>query len=236
VVASVNHTFEATAVQFPDGRLVKSVLGSHVGNTSQLDERAISLAVTARLGDLKFVLDELQRLNASRTGPFAGRLDMSHVAVAGHSLGGMTALLGLKLDPRFGAAISMDGVIPGPLFGATDKPVMMLFAGRDAWDQGTCHLWSGLHGPRLALNFKGSEHLTPSDAVWLAKGAIQTGTVGMESTIGAMRNYVTAFLNTSLKGDPTDLLLQGPSLDYPDVQVTTQTQSPCGRTENSGQK
>ena len=236
VVASVNHTFEASAVQFPDGRLVKSVLGSHVGNTSQLDEQAISLAVAVRLADLKFVLDELQRLNASRTGPFAGRLDMLHVAVAGHSLGGMTALLGLKLDPRLGAAISIDGVIPGPLLGATDKPVLMLFAGRDAWDQDTCHLWSGLHGPRLALNFKGSEHLTPSDAVWLAKGAIQTGTVGMESTIAAIRNYITAFLDTNLKGNPTGLLLQGASSDYLDVEVTTQTQSPCGKTENGGQK
>ncbi len=236
VVASVNHTFEATAVEFPDGRLVKSVVGSHVGNTWQLDDQTTSLAVATRLGDLQFVLDELQRQNVSRTGPFAGRLDMSQVAVAGHSLGGMTALLGLKLDPRFGAAISIDGVIPGALFGATDKPVLMLFAGRDAWDQGTCHLWSGLRGPRVALNFKGSEHLTPSDAVWLAKGAIQTGTVGMESTIAAIRNYIAAFLDTNLKGNPTGLLLQGASSDYPDVEVTTQAQSPCSRTERSGQK
>jgi len=236
VVASVNHTFEATAVEFPDGRLVKSVVGSHVGNTWQLDDQTTALAVATRLADLQFVLDELQRLNAGRTGPLAGRLDMSQVAVAGHSLGGMTALLSLKLDPRFGAAISIDGVLPGALFGATDKPVLMLFAGRDAWDQGTCHLWSGLHGPRLALNFKGSEHLTPSDAVWLAKGAIQTGTVGMESTIAAIRNYIAAFLETNLRGNPTDPLLKGESSDDRDVEITTEAQSPCGKTGKNAQK
>jgi len=236
VVASVNHTFEATAVEFPDGRLVKSVVGSHVGNTWQLDDQTTSLAVATRLADLQFVLDELQRLNASRTGPLAGRLDMSQVAVAGHSLGGMTALLSLELDPRFGAAISVDGVIPGASFGATDKPVLMLFAGRDAWDQGTCHLWSGLHGPRLALNFKGSEHLTPSDAVWLAKGAIQTGTVGMESTVAAIRNYIAAFLDTNLRGNPTDPLLKGEASDDHDVEITTETESPCGKTGKNAQK
>ena len=236
IVASVNHTFEATAVQFPDGRLVKSVLGSHVENTWQVDEQTTTLAVAVRLADLKFVMDELQRLNASLTSPFAGKLDLSHVAVAGHSLGGLTALLSLELEPRFGAAISVDGVVPGPLFGTTQKRVLMLFAGRDAWDQNTCLLWSGLHGPRLALNFKGSEHLTPSDAVWLAKGAIQTGTVGMESTVQAIRNYIAAFLDTNLKGNPTDPLLKGPSSDYPDVEVTTQTQSPCDKTEKNAQK
>ncbi len=235
VVASVNHTFEATAVEFPDGRLVKSVVGSHVGNTWQLDDQTTSLAVATRLGDLQFVLDELQRQN-TRTGPLAGRLDMSQVAVAGHSLGGMTALLSLKLDPRFGAAISIDGVTPGALFGATGKPVLMLFAGRDAWDQGTCHLWSGLHGPRLALNFKGSEHLTPSDAVWLAKGAIQTGTVGMESTVAAIRNYIAAFLDTNLRGNPTDPLLKGEASDDHDVEITTETESPCGKTGKNAQK
>jgi hypothetical protein len=108
----------------------------------------------------------------------------------------------------------------------------MLFAGRDTWDQDTCHLWSELHGPRLALNFKGSEHLTPSDAVWLANGAIQTGTVGMESTVAAIRNYVAAFLETNLKGTATGSHLQGASSDYPDVEVTTQTQSPCGKPQS----
>jgi dienelactone hydrolase len=227
VVASVDHTFEATALQFPDGRLAKSVFGSHLENTLQMNEQSTAFAVAVRLSDLKFALDELESLNASTTSPFVGKLDLSRVAIAGHSLGGTTALLAIELDPRFRAAISMDAPTPGPLFSPTEKPILMLVAGRD-WDADACRLWSGLRGPRLALNFKGSEHLTPSDAVWLANGAIQTGTVGMESTVAAIRNYIAAFLETNLKGNPTDPLLKDASSDYPDVQVTTQTQSPCG--------
>jgi dienelactone hydrolase len=233
VVASVNHTYEATAAQFPDGRVVKSLVGTHFGPSLQLDTKTTSFAVAARIADLKSVLDELQRMNARRSAAFAGKLDLSRVALAGHSLGGMTALLGMEMEPRFKAALSIDGITPGALFGTTSKPTLMLFAGRDPWDQDTCRVWSKLQGPRLALSFEGSEHLTPSDAVWLAKGAVQTGSVGMEKTVEAIRNYIAVFLDANLNGNAPDRLLKGPSPDYPDVEVTTQTQQPCGKTQSA---
>jgi pimeloyl-ACP methyl ester carboxylesterase len=181
-------------------------------------------------------MDELWRMNTSPTSPFAKKLDLSHVVLGGHSLGGMTALLGVELEPRFRAALSIDGITPGLLFGATDKPVLMLFAGRDPWDQDTCRVWGQLRGQRLALTFKGSEHLTPSDAVWLANGAIKTGTVGMERTVAAVRNYIAAFLDVNLNGRPIDRLLTGASSDYPDVEITTQTQTPCGEAQSDLRK
>jgi dienelactone hydrolase/ribosomal protein L18E len=227
VVASVSHTFESTAVHLPDGRLLKSRVGSHVGGTMRTDVPTISRAVTVRLTDLRFVMDELERLNVSKGSPFLGALDASRVVVAGHSLGGMTALLAAQLDPRFRAAISLDGVMPGPLFGTTETPALLLLAGRTSWDQETCRLWQGLHGPRVALNLIDAEHLTFSDAVWLAPGAIRTGTVGRDKTVAAVRNYVAAFLDANLNGRPMDRLLTGESPDSPDVKVWTQTQSQC---------
>ena len=232
VVASVNHTYEATAVEFPDGRLAKSLVGSHFAHRLQLDEKQTWFAVAARVRDLKFVMDELQRMNSSRNGPFTDTLDLSQVALAGHSLGGMTALLGMEMEPRFSAALSIDGVIPGSLFGATGKPVLMMFTGRDPWDEDTCRLWGQLQGPRVALNLKGTEHLTASDAVWLAKGAVQAGPEGIEKTVAAIRDYVAAFLDVNLKGSPSEQLLKGASADYPDVEVTTSTALPCSRAQN----
>jgi predicted dienelactone hydrolase len=229
VVASLNHTFEATAVQFPDGRIAKSVIGSHFGDSWHMDEQAVSFAVAVRLSDFKFLMNELSRMNGTSSSPFAKKLDLSRVALAGHSLGGMTALLGLEMEPRFRAALSIDGITPGRLFGATHKPVLMLFSGHDPWDQDTCTLWGHLQADRLGLNFRGSEHLTPSDAVWLAKGAVQTGTMGMEGTVAAIRDYVAAFLNSNLNGNTNNPLLAGGSPDYPDVEVTTTSESPCGR-------
>ena len=227
VVASVAHTYESTAVEFPDGRLLKSLMGSHLEKKLQLDEPSTTLAVAVRLSDLKFVVNELGRLNEPRQSPFAGALDLSRVALAGHSLGGMTALLGAELDPRFRAAVSLDGVTPGSWFHATEKPIMMLVAGRD-WDDDMCHVWTRLHGPRFSLNFKDSEHLTPSDAIWLTEGAVKTSG-GMDKTVAAVRNYVAAFLDVNMNVKPTagDDLLAGPSSDYPDVELTTETQNPC---------
>jgi dienelactone hydrolase len=233
IVASVNHTYEATAVEFPGGRMAKSLVGSRFAKTLQLDDKATWFAVAARISDLKFVVDELQLINEDRKGAFGGKLDMARISVAGHSLGGMTALLALEMESRFRVALSIDGITPGALFGPTNKPVLMLFAGRDAWDQQTCQLWQHLQGPRFALDFKGSEHLTPSDAVWLAKGAVQTGSMGMEKTVEAIRNYVAAFLDANLKGDPADQLLQGGASEYPDVEITTQSQLPCSRTQTN---
>ncbi len=230
VVASVAHTFESTAVQFPDGRMATSTQGSHLAKSLQLNEPSTTLAVAVRLSDLKFVMNELGRLNSAEKSPFFGSIDMSRVALAGHSLGGMTALLGVELEPRFRAAVSLDGVAPSSWFGPTRKPIMLLVAGSDPWDENNCHLWSQLRGPRFAVNLKGSEHITPSDAVWLTDGAIQTSG-GMQKTVAAVRNYVAGFLDVNLNVKPGNELLSGPSSDYPDVEVTSKTQTQCTTTD-----
>ena len=105
VVASVDHTYEATAIEFPDGRFVHSGFGSHLGATLLEDQQALSLALTVRLADLKFVRRELQRMNTTAQGPFAGKLDTTKVAVAGHSMGGLAASLGVQRDRGFRAGI-----------------------------------------------------------------------------------------------------------------------------------
>jgi len=72
-------------------------------------------------------------------------------------------------------------------------------------------------------------HLTTSDAVWLARGAIKTGTMGPDKAVAAVRDYIAAFLDANLRGSEPGTLLKGPSLDYPDAAVTTQIQSLCNK-------
>jgi len=71
--------------------------------------------------------------------------------------------------------------------------------------------------------------VTPSDAVWLAKGAVKTGAMGSEKTIAAIRDYIAAFLAANLRDKSWGPLLSRPSSDYPDAAVTTQKQSLCAR-------
>jgi dienelactone hydrolase len=227
VVASVDHTYEATAVEFPDGRLVKSVFGSHLTNYVRSDAQALAFAVSVRLDDLKFVLNELERLNAGHDSDFTAKLDLSRIALAGHSLGGLTAILGVENEPRFKAGIVLDGVLPDHPASPTKTPILTLAAGREKWNENDCRLWGALRGPRMAVNLQGADHLTPSDALWLAKGAVKSGEMGPDKTIAAIRDYVAAFLDVNLRGKPMGPLLTGPSSDFPDAAVITQEQSIC---------
>jgi len=71
---------------------------------------------------------------------------------------------------------------------------------------------------------RGAVHETPSDLVWMAEGAVKTGSMGAEKTIAAVRDYIAAFLDANLLDKPPDPLLSGPSSEYPDAEVITQDQ------------
>jgi predicted dienelactone hydrolase len=225
VVASVDHTYEASAVEFPDGRFVESIPGSHFGNTAGNDEHELAFAVEVRLADLTFVANQLKLLNMAHGSPFAGKLDTVRMAIAGHSLGGLTAFLELEQEPSFRTAVILDGAVPDNLINATKEPVLILTAGSNDWSSSEQDLWRELHGPRFLVNLRGAEHLTPTDLVWLAKGAIRTGTMGPEKTIAAIRDYIAVFLDANLRGQPTSPLLSGTSSEFPDVEVTAPLQT-----------
>jgi dienelactone hydrolase len=234
VVVSVDHTYEATAVEFPDGRFVRSAFGSHLGRTLLEDEPSLSFALSVRLDDLKFVAKELVRLNSYIQSPFAGKFDTNNIAIAGHSMGGLAAALGVEREPHFKAGVIIDvhdGYVPEDVVAPTATPVLLMASGREQWSENECRLWSRLQGPRLAVNFKGAEHLTTSDAVWLARDAIKTGTMGPDKSVDAVRDYIAAFLDMQFRNQPASLLT-GLSSNYPDAVVVTQNEALCSKSSN----
>jgi pimeloyl-ACP methyl ester carboxylesterase len=174
------------------------------------------------------VVDELQRLSVQANSPFAGRLDVARVAVVGHSMGGTTAFLAIEQDVRFKTGILIDAHVPDNSIKATQTPVLILAMGNEKWSEDRCRLWSNLHGPRLAMNLLGAEHVTPSDAVWLAKYAIKTGAMGPERTMATVRDYIASFLETNLRDRRSDPLLDGSVSNYPDSAIAVKTQPLCG--------
>jgi predicted dienelactone hydrolase len=227
IVASVDHTHEATAVEFPDGRLETSVFGSHLTKYTRSDAGTLGFAVAVRLDDLRFVLDELARLNAASGGDLGGRFDLSRIALVGHSLGGLTTLRALEVDPRFKAGVMLDALTPPHYAKPIHQPVLSLVAGHESWNEDDCRLWAALHGPRLAVNLPGAEHVALSDAVWLLKAAVKSGDSSTDRAIAAIREYVAGFLDTNLRGVAPRPAVTGASADFRGAVVATQTQSLC---------
>lgn len=233
VVASVAHTYETTAVEFPDRRLVASRLGSHfVEDTLRTDDRSLLFAASVRLADLKLVAGELKRLNGAGS-LLSGKLDLGRVGILGHSLGSETAMTGLQ-QLGLKAAVLFDALrLSRTSVRGTDQPILLVSEGREEWSEGECQLWNNLHGPRIAVIFRGAEHLTPSDALWLGTYIpllhVESGTMGPEKTIAAVRSYVGSFFDAFLLGNPPGLLLNGLSTDYADAAVTTRTQLLCAQ-------
>jgi dienelactone hydrolase len=116
IVASVCHTYTTGVTVFPDGRAVRAndagcgfeTLARRHEASPQTKAKAREAIGAVWLADVRFVLDSLAQLNRSDE-RLAGRLDLSHVGIFGHSFGGATAAAAVQSDRRFTAGINLDG-------------------------------------------------------------------------------------------------------------------------------
>jgi predicted dienelactone hydrolase len=227
VVASVNHTYEATATELSDGRLEKSVYGSYLGHYTRYDADSVAEAVNVRLRDLRSVLDKLTTLNQEPNGPFLGRLDLSRLALAGHSLGGLTTMHALALEPRFKVGIVLDGAVTPMAMPAIRQPVLTLLAGDGYSDPEECRMWTALQTAPLAVRLPGVEHIALSDAVWLAGTAVNTGPHDSGWVVSDTRRGVAAFLDAAFQGASTEQITGELKRSIPDALVTSGARPGC---------
>ena len=126
IVATIDHTHDATVVEFPDGRVETRAIPETPG--------AIEQAVAVRVADTRFVLNTLTALNAGanpdaehRNLPagLRGAMRMSSLGMFGHSLGGATAAAAMLEDQRIAAGVNLDGSLVGPVVDAgLDRPFL----------------------------------------------------------------------------------------------------------------
>ncbi len=111
IVVAPDHTYGAAISVFPDGEVAMN--NPDAIPSSDLPDEEYS-RVAQQLGqtwtgDLRFVLDQVERLDAGEiVSPFAGRLDLSEVGVFGHSTGGGAAVETCWEDARCKAALAED--------------------------------------------------------------------------------------------------------------------------------
>ncbi|WP_405670178.1 alpha/beta hydrolase family protein [Streptomyces sp. NBC_01530] len=244
VVVSVDHTYDASAVQFPGGRVEGSVLPAEFDNAYPDPGRIKALlqkTLAVRVADIRFVLDELP---CALPRALRGMLDFGHTGMFGQSAGGFTALQAMHDDPRIAAAADLDGVLAyvqdddaaGSLStvaaDGVDRPFLLI--GKDGNDLSTVPSWDALwrhgRGWHRGLSLRGAEHATYTDAEALVpqiarrlglprKAVVENiGTIMPRHAIAAERACLAAFFDRWLRGRDDDGLLDGSSGRYPEAR------------------
>lgn len=246
VVVTIDHTYEASEVEFTGGRL----------ETASLPEEAsLKKMISVRVSDVRFVLDRLEGIRdgsnpdaerRSLPNGLAQSLDLSKVGMFGHSAGGFTAAEAMLNDRRVDAGVNLDGSLiyssDAGTYGEVterglDRPFMLMGAGKSGPDDKPhTHraapdwkaFWDNSTGWKLDLHVPEGEHFTFTDYQAIVPQLDEIlgvpewlvvgmiGTVDPERIIASQRAYIAAFFDQHLRSEHQELL-EGPSPDNPDV-------------------
>jgi predicted dienelactone hydrolase len=208
VVAGIDHTHEAVAVTFPDGRMAAGCIACNVANGSQI--------VASRVQDVKFVLDRV--LGHQRYGRL---IDPHRIAMVGHSMGGSSASRTMLADPRVDAGINLDGEAGAPIDRDLGRPFLVVGAGPEGvvpgGYPGSDQTWSHLTGWRRWLHIPELDHLSLCDAAVIGPWVgVPLQPIPGERVVEIVRTYVAAFADEHLRHRHQPLL-DGPSPRFPEV-------------------
>jgi len=241
VVVGFDAPYRTLTVVFPDGRLMTRLPENNpevcLGMTRAEQARCVNRLLAAWTGDIAFVLDRLERLNASdASGKFTGRLDMTRVGVFGHSFGGAAALQFCHEDRRCKAGIDVDGAPHGSVIQAgIDRPFMFLLSDHSRESDPESHqilanmqsIYERLPSDgRLRIKIRGANHFLFSDDAALLKSRIVLGAVRMLGIVGidgrrqlnVTAYCVHSFFDAYLKGANVSRLEMRSPL-YPEIEV-----------------
>lgn len=129
IVASIDHTHHAMFTKQEDGKVVignmefiNSTMAAQNGDfdeetTYELGQQWLKL----RTEDMEFVINHIKEMASSDNSPLVYKsIDLEHIGVAGHSLGGATSAEIGRLDESIDAVVVIDGTMLGEEI--TDPP------------------------------------------------------------------------------------------------------------------
>jgi predicted dienelactone hydrolase len=172
---------------------------------------AIERLINIRAADASFALDQLSRVaRLDPRSPLAGHLDLHRVGIIGHSIGGATAVQVIAADPRFKAAVNLDG----KLFGAQSaahlkRPLLWIQSDGPQtaeYTQGRDRLLNRLRDGGALMTIGGSVHIgftdSPSYLTALGRNVIGPatgiGSISLADMTSMTADTISAFVGPAL--------------------------------------
>jgi len=217
VVIALSTPYESAPTVLADGRVVGRT--AHPDVMGPPPHPQLQRLIDIRVADSSFVLDQISALRRTDpSSPLVGHLDLRHVGIIGHSLGGATAVQAMSSDPRFKVGVNLDGKLFGAEPDARLKhPLLWIQSGAtqtDEYTRGRDRLLRGLRDGGRLVTIRGAVHMGFSDSpsYWTAAGRSLLG-----STAGA--GSISAADMTSMTGDTISAFV-GPALGVaPDLSI-----------------
>ncbi len=246
VVVGIDHPYATEWTVFPDGRTVPTKLGEFLDcstdETFAAGERVAAEQLRIRTADVRFVLDELERIDRSDPdGRFTGRIDASRVGVFGHSFGGAVAAEACRDDSRVKAGANLDGLIFGEaMTKGIGKPYLVLADDTHMPTAAELDAATGAARRQLAFDaedlrcirrdlsegggflgsIRGTRHMNFCDSPLYSpvKQLTHAGPIRPERAMEIINAYLVSFFQATLN-DADEPLLDAPSSPYPEVEI-----------------
>ncbi len=227
IVAAVEHTYANALSILPDGR-VFIYEPSRIFPSGRSNPVEGNPLVQTWANDIGFVLDTMAVWNQEDGHLLNGRFNLDQVGIFGHSTGGGAALQFCLQDARCQAGVGLDSwllpVSDTVLSQGPSQPFM--FIGTPDWlgpenrARGEA-IFNNLSQDGYSLALANTAHFDFTDLALLSPLTPQlglSGTINSSYSLGIQNEYLLAFFNQYLKGEPAPLLA-APS-PYPELTIS----------------
>ncbi len=226
IVAAIDHSYANALTIFPDGRIFvydpARIFPS--GRSNPVEGNRL---VQVWSQDIAFLLDEMAVWDQEAGNLLNGRFDLDHVGIFGHSTGGGATMEFCLQDARCQAGVGLDSwllpVSENLLAQGLQQPFMFIssprWLGQDNRALGN-YIFNNLSQDSYALTLANTEHYDFTDLPLLTPLTPQldlSGSINSSYSLGIQNEYLLAFFNRYLKGEPTTLL-DAPS-PYPELTI-----------------
>jgi predicted dienelactone hydrolase len=207
IVVGINHPYDVAAVALQDGSVAQFAPGPI---EIQARQAWVAVRVAVRVADVLFALHELHALNAGDDRLFAGRLDLTRVAVMGHSLGGITAAEACRANPEFLACLNLDGLQRGGPFSTDNDPTppnqpFMMITKEAQLPPNFIASFKAIPSGSYLVVIHDAKHDSFTDGPLLIPALLPVPNEA-DQILALTRSYTLAFFNQTLKQQPSTLL------------------------------